>query len=248
MRAAEAQLALAEDSARRTSALLGSGAASQQTGVQTGQQRSLAAAQLDSARAQVALMQAALKNHVLSAPFAGSVTRVPSGAGAIVSPGTVLFHVQDTSTVRLLGAIGEADAPLVRPGAPVEVRLEGRSVQGRVVAVLSSVDPATRRVPLEAEIRNDGPQPLLGGSFVRAAVSGLKPVQVLRLPASALRPGSQNELLVAEGAQERTRHVLYARAADGALLVRAGLEPNERVVATPTAEAADGDPLTETKK
>jgi RND family efflux transporter MFP subunit len=241
VRAAEAQLALADDSAKRSATLVGSGAASQQTGVQTGQQRTLAAAQLDSARAQLALAQATLKNQTLTAPFAGSVSKVPSGTGAIVSPGTVLIHLQDTSTVKLQGAIGEADAPLVRPGAPLQVRLDGRVVQGRVAAVLASVDAATRRVPLEAEIKNDGGQPLLGGSFVRAAVSGLKPVQVLRLPASALRPGSQNEILVVQDGRQHTRHVLFARAADGSLLVRSGLEANERVVANPTAEAADGD-------
>ncbi|HEX9103568.1 MAG TPA: efflux RND transporter periplasmic adaptor subunit [Polyangia bacterium] len=248
VRASEAQLALADDSAKRTSTLVGSGAASQQTGVQTGQQRSLAEAQLDSARAQLALAQAALKNQALVAPFSGSVTRVPSGTGAIVNPGTVLFHLQDTSTVKLSGAIGEADAPLVKPGAPLEVRLEGRTVQGRVVAVLTSVDAATRRVPLEAEIKNDAGQPLLGGSFVRAAVSGLKPVQVLRLPGTALRPGSQNEVLVVAGGRQQLRHILYVRAADGALLVRSGLEPTERVVVTPTAEAADGDPFVEAAK
>jgi len=243
VRAAQAQLALADDSAKRTSTMVGSGAASPQAGVQTGQQRTLAEAQLDSAKAQLSLMQAALQNQVLKAPFSGSVTRVPSGAGAIVQPGTVLFHVQDTSTVKLSGAIGEADASLVRPGAPLEVRLDGRTASGKVVAVLASVDAATRRVPLEAEIKNDGGQPLFGGSFVRAAVTGLKPVPVLRLPASALRPGSQNEVLVAEGQRMRVRHIVFARAADGALLVRGGLDGNERVVATPTAEAADGDPL-----
>jgi RND family efflux transporter MFP subunit len=247
VRASEAQLALADDSAKRTSTLVGSGAASQQTGVQTGQQRSLAAAQLDSARAQLAIAQAALKNQALVAPFSGSVTRVPSGAGAIVNPGTVLFHVQDTSTVKLSGAVGEADAPLVKAGAPLEVKLDGRTVQGRVVAVLSSVDAATRRVPLEAEIKNDAGQPLLGGSFVRAAVTGLKPVSVLRLPASALRPGSQNEVLVVEGTRAHLRHVVFARAADGALLVRGGLEPNERVLETPTAEAAEGDAVAAAK-
>ncbi len=247
VRAAEAQLALAEDSAKRTSTLVGSGAASQQTGVQTGQQRSLAAAQLDSARAQLQLAEAALKNQTLAAPFSGSVTRVPSGAGAIVNPGTPLFHLQDTSTVKLSGAIGEADAPLVRPGAPLEVRLDGRTVAGRVVAVLTSVDAATRRVPVEAEIKNDTAQPLLGGSFVRAAVSGLRPVGVLRLPGTALRPGSQNEVLVVDNGRQRVRHVLYTRSADGALLVRSGLEPTERVVVAPTAEAADGDLFVESK-
>jgi len=155
---------------------------------------------------------------------------------------------QDAVIVRVrtdtgLEGIGEADASLVRPGAPLEVRLDGRTVSGRVVAVLASVDAATRRVPLEAEIKNDSGQPLFGGAYVRAVVSGLRPVPVLRLPASALRPGSQNEVLVADGKLQKLRHIVFARAADGALLVRGGLEPNERVLAAPTAEAADGDPL-----
>lgn len=243
VRAAEAQLALAADSARRTSTLVGSGAAAQASGVQTSQQRSLAEAQLDSARAQLALAQAALANHVLKAPFAGAVTKVPSGAGAIVSPGVPLFHLQDTSVLKLSAAIGEADAPLVKPGAPVEVRADGRRVPGRVVAVLTSVDPSTRRVPVEADVDNRGPNPLFGGAFVRASVIGLQPVQVLRLPASALRPGSQNEVLVADGGRLRLRHVLFNRAADGAVLVRSGLGPGAEVLAAPAPEAQDGDPL-----
>jgi multidrug efflux system membrane fusion protein len=245
VRASEAQLALADDSAKRTSTLVGSGAASQQVGVQTGQQRTLAAAQLDSARAQLQLIQASLRNHVIQAPFGGSITKVPSGAGAIVNPGAPLFHVQDTSVVKLQGAIGEADAALVKPGAPLEVRLDGRRVLGKVATILSSVDAATRRVPLEAEIKNDSDIPLRGGVFVHAAVTGLKPVQVLRLPPSALRPGSQNEVMVVEGARVHARHVLFARAADGSLLVRSGLEPKERVILAPTAEAQDGDAFVE---
>ncbi|MDB4970805.1 MAG: putative Co/Zn/Cd efflux system rane fusion protein [Myxococcales bacterium] len=241
VRAAEAQLALADDSAKRTSTLVGSGAASAQVGVQTGQQRSLAAAQLDSARAQLQLAQASLHNHVIAAPFGGSVTRVPPGAGAIINPGTVLFHVQDTSVVKLSGAIGEADAALVKPGAPLEVRLDGRRVQGKVATILTSVDASTRRVPLEAEIKNDSGVPLRGGVFVHAAVTGLAPVQVLRLPATALRPGSQNEVMVVEGARVHARHVLFVRAADGSILVRSGLEPKEKVILAPTAEAQDGD-------
>lgn len=244
VRAAEAQLGLASDSARRTSRLVGSGAAAQATGVQSTQQRSLAEAQLDSARAQLALAQAALANHVLKAPFAGAVTKVPSGPGAIVSPGGALFRLQDTTVLKLAATIGEADAPMVKAGAPVEVQADGRRIPGRVVAVLGSVDAATRRVPVEAQLDNRGPRPLFGGAYVRAAVMGLSPVEVLRLPGSALRPGSQNEILVAKGGQMHLRRISFSRAADGALLVRGGLQADEQVVAAPSAEARDGDPIT----
>jgi RND family efflux transporter MFP subunit len=241
VRAAEAQLALAEDSAKRTTSLLGTGAATQANGVQVEQQRSLAVAQLDGARAQLSLAQANLKNHVLTSPFSGSVTKVPAGPGAIVSPGVPLFHVQDTSTLKLSGTIGEADARLVHAGATVELRLDGRVIQGKVTAVLSSVDASTRRVPVEAEVKNDATVPLLGGSFVRAAVVGLPPTPVVKLPATTLRPGSQDEIMVVKDGRVSARRIAFALAGDGALLVRAGVRADEAVLASPSAEAQEGD-------
>jgi RND family efflux transporter MFP subunit len=209
--------------------------------VQATQQRSLAKAQLDGARAQLELARTNLANHALIAPFAGSVTKVPAGPGAIVSPGVPLFHLEDTSTLKLAGTIGEADARLVKPGATVAIQLEGRTVKGKLVAVLSSVDPATRRVPVEAEIRNDLSAPLLGRSFVRAMVIGLPPVQVMRLPATTLRPGSQDEVMVVEEGQLSPRRIAFFRSTDGALLVRSGLHSGDAVLATPSAEAQQGD-------
>jgi RND family efflux transporter MFP subunit len=242
VRAAEAQLALASDAAHRTGKLVGSGAASQASGVQVSEQARLAAAQLDAARAQLTLAETALANHVLTAPFSGAVTRVPPGTGAIVSPGVPLFHLQDTSTLKLAATASEVDAALLHPG--VTVALSGAAPQktGTLVAVLSSVDPSTRRVVVQAEVKNDGPAPLRGGVFVRAEVVGLAPVQVVRVPAEALRPGSQDELMVVKDGRLHARHVLFSRAADGALLVRSGLEATDAILLSPSAEAADGDP------
>jgi len=241
VRAAEAQVALAEDASKRTTTLLGTGAATQANGVQVEQQKSLAVAQLDGARAQLSLVQANLKNHVLTAPFSGSITKVPAGPGAFVSPGMPLFHVQDTSTLKLVGTIGEADARLVHAGATVELRLDGRVIQGKVTAVLSSVDAQTRRVPVEAEVKNDATAPLLGGSFVRATIVGLPATPVVKLPASTLRPGSQDEIMVVKDGHLSTRHIAFALAGDGALLVRAGVHTDEAVLVSPSAEAQEGD-------
>jgi RND family efflux transporter MFP subunit len=235
VRAAEAQLALTDDSDRRMGALMDKGAVSQMSGTQAHQQRALAAAQLEGARANLALAQAALRNHTLAAPFSGTITRVPSGAGVIVAPGTPLFHVQDTSTLKLDGTIGEGDVQLVRSGAPVEVA--GHA--GTLTAVLGAVDAATRRVPVEAQLANDGS--LLAGSFVRAQVKGNKALAVLKLPSTALRPGSQDEVMIVKEGHLVARRVTFAIGGDGALYVRAGLDARDQVVAAPSPEAADGD-------
>jgi membrane fusion protein (multidrug efflux system) len=242
VRAAEAQLALADDGEKRTSALVQTGAQAPVMGIQVSKQRDLAAAQADAARAQLALAQATLANHVLSAPFSGYVTRVPSGPGGVVNPGVPLFHLQDVATLKLVGTVGDGDAPLVRVGTKVRVQLEGRTREGTIAAVQPSVDPVTRRLPVEATLPNDPDQPILAGSFVRAVVMGDKPIQVLALPSSVVRPGSQSEVMVVVMGRMSARKVGYATSG-AEVLVRSGLQPDEVVVSAPSAESRDGDPV-----
>jgi RND family efflux transporter MFP subunit len=247
VRAAEAQMALSEDSAHRMGTLANAGAATESSVVQTRQQHALATAQAESARAQLLLARASLGNHTLMAPFAGFVTKVPSGPGMIVSPGVTLFHLQDTKALRFVGTVGETDAPLVRRGTTVELQIDGRTVRGRVTAVLVSVDAATRRVPIEAELQNEGDRPILAGTFVRGTIRGDEKAQVLRLPASVIRPGSQDEVLAVErdgnggSARLHVRHVRFVSGPEGTILVRAGLQPTEEVLRMPTTESREAD-------
>lgn len=243
VRAAEAQLALAEDAERRTSGMVDAGALPEATGVQVDQQRALALAQLDAARAQLSLARAHLGNHTLVAPFTGFVTRVPSGTGAVIAAGMPAFHLSDVTTLTLKGTVGEDDAQLLRMGQDIEIEAQGRKVMGKLVAVLTSVDPMTRRVPFEAEVVNDVEPRLLAGSLVRAKVLSGEPVDVLRLPASALRPGSQSEIMVVEGGKLRARRVVLAKEESGELLVRSGLSAEEDVLLAPPPDAKDGTEL-----
>jgi membrane fusion protein, multidrug efflux system len=242
LRAAQAQLALAEDNARRTSSMVSSGALSESAGVQSASQRSLALAQLDAAKAGLSLSQVNLQNQALVAPFSGTVTRVPDGVGAVVSPSMVLFELMDLSALKLKGSVSENDANLIRVGAPVEISTEHGNALGVVSTVLGAVDPNTRRVPLEALFDNkkEGSR-LRSGAFVRARIQGGAPIPVLRLPHEALRPGSQDEVLVVQGEVLTVKRVTYALGKDGSLLVRQGLDAADRVVLSPRAEAKTGD-------
>jgi RND family efflux transporter MFP subunit len=242
LRAAQAQLALAEDNARRTSSMVSSGALAETMGVQSASQHSLASAQLDAAKAGLSLSQVNLQNQALVAPFSGTVTRVPDGVGAVVSPSMVLFELMDLSTLKLQGSVAESDANLIRVGAPVEISTERGSATGVVSAVLGAVDPSTRRVPLEAIFDNkkEGSQ-LRSGAFVRARIQGGAPLPVLSLPHEALRPGSQDEVVIVQGDSLLVKRVTYALAKDGSLLVRQGLDAADQVVLSPRPEAKTGD-------
>jgi RND family efflux transporter MFP subunit len=242
LRAAQAQLALADDNATRTTSMVKSGALSEAQGVQGEQQKSLASAQLDAAKAALSLTQVNLANQNLIAPFDGTVTRVPDGVGAVVSPSAIEFELMDLGTLKLKGSVGESDANLVNPGSVVEISGEHGLVKGVVQAVLGAVDPNTRRVPLEALIDNKNEKTALrSGSFVRARIAGGAPLPVLRLPHEALRPGSQDEVMLESGGILTAPHLSFALAKDGSLLVRQGLEATDNVVFSPKLEAKTGD-------
>jgi RND family efflux transporter MFP subunit len=242
LQAAEAQAALAADSARRTESVVSSGAQSEAVGVQAREQRKLAEAQRDAARAQVEAARRSRVNHTLNAPFAGTVTRVPSAPGAVVAPGVPLFHLSDLSTLKLVGTVTESDAPHAKVGATVEVLSHAGDeavARGKVAAVVPALDPQTKRVPVEVLIAA-GESPLLAGSLVRARIVGGQVVSVLKLPAGVLRPGSQDEVLVVNGGKLSVRRVEHSVAPDGALLVRRGLTSEDAVVAKPWPEAREG--------
>jgi len=242
LRAAQAQLALAEDNARRTGSMVKSGALAETMGVQSASQHSLASAQLDAAKAGLSLSQVNLQNQTLLAPFSGTVTRVPDGVGAVVSPSMVLFELMDLSALKLKGSVAESDANLIRVGAPVQISTERGSATGVVSAVLGAVDPSTRRVPLEARFDNQRDDASLrSGAFVRARIQGGAPLPVLRLPHEALRAGSQDEVVVVQGEVLNVKRVSYALGKDGSMLVRHGLDATDLVVLSPRPEAKTGD-------
>lgn len=257
VKAAEVSLAMAEDAYKRTEALYASGSISEAERVATANRRNLALAQLEQAKAQQHLASVGVGNGSLAAPFAGLVTKAPTGIGKIVGPGEPLFHVEDTSTLKLTASIAESDAKLVAVGdevmideasADASAPAQKNGARGRVTAVLGSLDPATRRVPVIAELPNaGGATHLYAGAFVRASVLPKREIDVLKLPATALRPGSQDEVVVVKNGAAHLAKILFATANDGSLLVRSGVSREDAVVLGPSSETREGDPLTVSK-
>jgi RND family efflux transporter MFP subunit len=239
VKAAQIGLEMAEDAKRRVDELYKTSSISELEKTTTDQKVKMAEAQLAQARAQARLAGSQVANATLTAPFAGLVTRVPAGIGKIVGPGEPLFHIEDTTVLKLNATLSEGDARLVEVGS--EITVEGR--KGKVTAVLPSLDPQTRRVPMVAQIPNEGERPLLARAFVRASITTPKDIPVLRLPATARKPGSQDEIVVVENDTAKIRRVVFDTAPDGALLVREGLSAADVVVAAPSGEMVEGQAL-----
>jgi RND family efflux transporter MFP subunit len=243
VRAAEARFRSARDAQARTGRLVAAGAQPAAAGVQADGQRELAEAQVAAAKAQRALAEASLRSHAIAAPFAGTISRVPDGEGSVVAPGVAQFHLQDLSTLKLSGTVSEAEARLVEPGARVELQVGTRILVGEVTAVLPAADVKTRRVPIEARFPHGGDGAALAGTYATAQIRSRRPVEVLRVPATALRPGSQDEVMCVVGGKLEARRIAFVTAPDGALLVRSGLDSTDEVADGPAPEARTGDPV-----
>jgi multidrug efflux pump subunit AcrA (membrane-fusion protein) len=169
-------------------------------------------------------------------------------------------HIDDTSVLKLNATLSEADARMVEPGDAFDIdgsvdgigagtsgQAEGAPkdrLKGKVTAVLGSLDPLTRRVPIVGEIKNDPKLGLRSGAFVRARITPGREVPALKLPGSALRPGSQDEVIVVRDGKARVARVGLTIGEGGSLFIRSGLSASDEVLLEPSAETRDGDQIT----
>jgi cobalt-zinc-cadmium efflux system membrane fusion protein len=169
--------------------------------------------------------------YTLVAPIAGRLTEATAQTGSalggadapfvIDAPGP--FHVVAQLPARLLGA--------VRPGMAVRI---GSGAAGRVLAVGSVIDPATRSATLRASIPANAE--VAAGSSVNLVVLSDPAAGAVSVPAAAVvRIGAQTVVFeqTAQGFVARPVRVLGGA---GGQSVVSGLTAGVRVAATGTAE------------
>jgi membrane fusion protein (multidrug efflux system) len=162
--------------------------------------------------------------------------------GSLVTPGTVITTLDDTSSIKLDFTVPETAVAALKPGLAIEARsvaFPGRTFSGRVASVDSRVDPQTRSVTVRAEVPNEDsmlkPGMFLNVSLARGASD------VLVVPEEALLPeqGDVYVFVVRDGSASKRRIQAGARHV-GSVQVLAGLESGELVVIEGTQKLRDG--------
>ncbi len=92
-------------------------------------------------------------------PIAGTVTQRRVGPGQWLSTGSTdpVFTISDLSTMWLVAAVREVDAPLMRVGQTVAVRvgaLPDKVFAARITTVGTGLDATTRRLTVRAEVQD----------------------------------------------------------------------------------------------
>jgi membrane fusion protein (multidrug efflux system) len=192
--------------------------------------------------ARVASARARVSDTVIRAPFAGRVGLRRVSVGSLISPGTIITTLDDTSTIKLDFTIPETFLPVVKPGLGItatSVAYPDMSFTGEVSSVDSRVDPATRSVTVRALVPNSKGL-LKPGMFLTTRLSR-GAIDALMIPEQALVPegGETFVFVVNEGVAEK-RKVQIGQRRVGQVQIVEGLASGEIVVTEGTQKLRDG--------
>ena len=176
------------------------------------------------------------------APFDGRVIRRTVEPGSLVSPGMLLFVVEDSSRYQLEATLPAEAVASVKKNAQAHVELDGlqqKSLSGKVAEIEAGADPASHTLKARIDLPKEAG--VQSGMFGRAFFSrGEK--RALLVPGTALADRGQlrGVYVVGEGGLLRWRVVTVGRNTADVFEVLSGLNDGDVVVSNPGTQELDG--------
>ncbi|HEY0593359.1 MAG TPA: efflux RND transporter periplasmic adaptor subunit [Thermoanaerobaculia bacterium] len=199
------------------------------------------AAEYTQANARVGEIRAAIERKTIRAPFSGLLGIRQVNLGQYLAPGAPIVSLQALQPVFVEFTVPQQEGGRLRPGAPGAVAAEGMdgAEQGKIAAVDSIIDEATRNVRVQAIFANAS-QRLRPGMFVAARVDQGVRSRAITLPASAISyaPFGDSVFVVddVKGPDGKTftgvrqQFVKLGGARGDQVAVLSGVKPGEQVV------------------
>lgn len=145
-------------------------------------------AQQKQTEANVAETRATIERKTIRAPFSGILGIRKINLGQYLAAGNAVVPLQSLDPIYVDFGVPQQSAGQVRAGNTLHVTSEdlvGKRFAGRVTAIDSVVDQATRNVQVQATLGNPGGK-LKPGMFVQVELGFGQSRQVIALPASAI--------------------------------------------------------------
>jgi multidrug efflux system membrane fusion protein len=209
-----------------------------------------AGARVQAASARVSEAQTAKGDSRLRAPIDGLILRRSLEAGALVTPGTPVFSIADTRTVKVLFAVADTELEALKVGSKQKVTLEafrGRDFEGEISRIAPSADP--RSHTFEVEVLLDNPKNELRVGMVAALqLPGAQQAALPLVPLTAVvRSATKHDgfaVFVVEGSEDapyvRMRDVELQGFVGNAIPVKGGLNEGEQIVVLGAPLLSDG--------
>ncbi len=170
----------------------------------------------------------------VNAPIAGTVISRKVGVGQYIQAGSSdpVFTIGDLSTVWLVANVRETDVPAIRIGQRVDVRViayPGRSFDAKITYIAPSIDPATHRLPVRAEVEN--PDFLLKPEmFANFTIYSSDEARAPAIPEDAIIYEGEEARVWVAAADHRlsSRQIKVGRTKDRMVEVISGLQPGRK--------------------
>ena len=209
-----------------------------------------AAANVEAAKADIAQLQAQLKDSrnqrgktQIVAPADGVIAKRNAEAGALTGP-DALFHIIKDGTVELAADAGADELPLLQNGAQAQVSVRGRdeAVGGTVRLVPPEIDSSTRLGKVRITLaHSDG---LYTGTYGEANIRLPSYHAAAALPETAVSfdSGGKASVLAVDGNGRVSRVAVTAGRKQGGMVeIVSGLENGRAVVRRASAFVNEGD-------
>lgn len=246
---AEAQLKLAQVSAKRWENLQKMDAVSQQETDERSSSYAQGEANLNAATANVRRLEQLESFKHVYAPFSGVITTRNTDIGALVNAGNTgpnqeLFVVSQIDPIRIYVNVPEVDSPSIHPGVRADIEISelvSQRFAGSVVRTADAIDPVTRTLNTEIDVPNPTGR-LLPGSYAQVHFVLKEQVQRLTVPANALlfRAEGPRAAVVGSDSKVHLRPVTIGRDFGTTTEVLSGLQLSDSVVLSPSDSLEDG--------
>ncbi|WP_372807569.1 efflux RND transporter periplasmic adaptor subunit [Pontiella sp.] len=179
----------------------------------------------------------------VESPIAGTVNDRYVEEGEYVQPGTPVFQVVDTATLKVVAQIPEKDIYSIHVGQPIRFTiqpLKGRTFEGRVTFVAAQADGRNNAFRTEITVDNsDGT--LRPGMIAQVEFQRGLCERMVSLPMSAVLPSKGDHIvyLAVDGQAVRRKVHLEAITRERALIYE-GLEQGEIVITEGNRTLSDG--------
>ncbi|HYC73173.1 MAG TPA: efflux RND transporter periplasmic adaptor subunit [Opitutaceae bacterium] len=206
------------------------------------------------ATAAVAALEAQIAKKQVRAPFAGRVGIRQVNTGQFVARGQPLLPLQKLDPIYVNFNVPQRQIPSLSLGQEVSVSIDAfpEPFKGRLTAINSEVDAATRNISAQATLANPE-EKLRAGMFARVEVTLPAAESLVVIPATAIAYASYgNSVFVVEKMKDpqgkeylgvRQQFVKLGATRGDLIAVTGGLKPGEQVVSAGVFKLRNGAPV-----
>jgi RND family efflux transporter MFP subunit len=250
LKAAQANLNLANQTSARYTNLLKSNSVSKQETDQAVSDAAAKEAAVEASEAAVRRLQQLQSFEQIYAPYSGVVTARNTDIGDLIQGGLngsaaarPLFQLAEIGTLRVFVSVPESYSTFVRDGGTATLTADeypGQTFEGKIARNASAIDPATRTLNVEVDVPNPGAK-LLPGAYVMVHFKVPSAGSSLTIPSNTLLFRAQG-MQVGVVRNGRVQLVPVKISADhGATVdVSSGLSRDDAIILDPSDSLTNG--------